>query len=170
MGSRLRRRCAFALAFLLFTATTHASDRIPVKVVSVVDGDTLVCLVDGKKEKVRLIGIDCPESTPNDKHAEDANHDCCHTPDELIALGKQAKEFTARFLDGKDVALELDAQERDKYGRILAYVWVDSEMLNSALLRAGLAKIMTIPPNVKRANYFYKLQHEAQDAKLGVWE
>lgn len=150
--------------------TVMAADRIPATVVKVYDGDTLLCRFDGREEKVRLIGVDCPESSDNSKHRRDERLDCCHNSDELIEHGKKAKEFTEHFAGvGKMVELELDVQERDVYGRVLAYVWVDGDMLNSALLREGHAKLMTVPPNVKRSKYFYKLQKEAQDKKVGVW-
>lgn len=115
----------------------------------VVDGDTIVVILDGKKEKVRMIGIDTPESVHPDKSR--------NTP-----MGKIASKYTKDNLEGKYVALETDAQERDKYGRILAYVYLDDKMFNKTLLEEGLAKLMTIPPNVKYADDFKKIEAERE--------
>lgn len=115
----------------------------------VVDGDTIVVILDGKKEKVRMIGIDTPESVHPDKSR--------NTP-----MGKIASKYTKDNLEGKYVALETDVQERDKYGRILAYVYIDDKMFNKTLLEEGLAKLMTIPPNVKYADDFKKIEAERE--------
>lgn len=115
----------------------------------VVDGDTIVVILDGKKEKVRMIGIDTPESVHPDKSR--------NTP-----MGKIASKYTRDNLEGKYVALETDVQERDKYGRILAYVYLDDKMFNKTLLEEGLAKLMTIPPNVKYADDFKKIEAERE--------
>ena len=116
----------------------------------VVDGDTIVVILDGKKEKVRMIGIDTPESVHPDKSR--------NTP-----MGKIASKYTKDNLEGKYVALETDVQERDKYGRILAYVYLDDKMFNKTLLEEGLARLMTIPPNVKYADDFKKIEAERQN-------
>ena len=116
----------------------------------VVDGDTIVVLMDGKKEKVRMIGIDTPESVHPDKSR--------NTP-----MGKIASKYTKDNLEGKYVTLETDVQERDKYGRILAYVYLDDKMFNKTLLEEGLAELMTIPPNVKYVDDFKKIEAERQN-------
>lgn len=116
----------------------------------VVDGDTIVVLLDGKKEKVRMIGIDTPESVHPDKSR--------NTP-----MGKIASKYTKDNLEGKYVTLETDVQERDKYGRILAYVYLDDKMFNKTLIEEGLAELMTIPPNVKYADDFKKIEAERQN-------
>lgn len=116
----------------------------------VVDGDTIVVLMDGKKEKVRMIGIDTPESVHPDKSR--------NTP-----MGKIASKYTKDNLEGKYVTLETDVQERDKYGRVLAYVYLDDKMFNKTLLEEGLAELMTIPPNVKYSEDFKKIEAERQN-------
>ena len=116
----------------------------------VVDGDTIVVLMDGKKEKVRMIGIDTPESVHPDKSR--------NTP-----MGKIASKYTKDNLEGKYVTLETDVQERDKYGRVLAYVYLDDKMFNKTLLGEGLAELMTIPPNVKYVDDFKKIEAERQN-------
>lgn len=111
------------------------------KVIRVVDGDTFVIDYNGTQEKVRLIGVDTPESVHPDASKN-------------TAAGIKASEYTKSLLTGKSVTLEFDVQERDKYGRLLAYVFVDGYMLNKKLLQEGYAVIATYPPNVKYLNDF----------------
>lgn len=137
---------------------------LPATVTYVVDGDTVyVALAGSKKEKVRFIGINTPESTRK-----------------VEPYGKQASTYTKKRLDGRKVWLELDVRERDRYGRLLAYVWLekpadDSEkevrakMFNAELLLEGYARVMTVPPNVKYVDYFKKYQREAREANKGLW-
>jgi micrococcal nuclease len=127
------------------------------KVVRVVDGDTFVIDYNGKEERVRLIGIDTPESVhPN----EEKN----------TKEGIKTSNYTKERLEGKMIKLELDVQERDKYGRILAYVYVDGNMYNKELLELGYAKLATYPPNVKYVDDFTKLQEQARENKVGLWK
>ncbi len=113
----------------------------------VVDGDTIVVKLNGKKEKVRMIGIDTPESVHPD-------------PSKNSPEGEVTSQFTREHLEGKYVRLETDVQERDKYGRILAYVYLGDEMFNKTLLKEGLATLMTVPPNVKYVDEFKAIQAE----------
>lgn len=136
---------------------TDLSDLSEYKVVRVVDGDTFIIDYKGKEERVRLIGIDTPESVhPNEsKNTEE---------------GIKTSNYTKERLDGKMIKLELDVQERDKYGRILAYIYVDGNMYNKELLELGYAKLATYPPNVKYVDDFTKLQEEARENKVGIWK
>jgi micrococcal nuclease len=130
----------------------------------VVDGDTVhVVLANGRKEKVRFIGVNTPESTKK-----------------IEPYGKEAAAYTERRLDGRKIWLEKNVAERDKYGRLLAYVWlsppkddgeaeVRARMFNAELLLEGYAQVMTVPPDVKYADLFVKLQREAREAKKGLW-
>jgi len=126
------------------------------EVLRVVDGDTIQIDYNGTKEKVRLIGIDTPESVHPDETRNNEN-------------GKIASDYTKALLTGKSVKLELDVQERDKYGRILAYVYLDGEMVNKKLLADGYAQVATFPPNVKYVDEFTEIQKEAKEAKRGLW-
>lgn len=122
-------------------------------VTRVVDGDTIEIEGAGK---VRLIGIDTPETVHPQKPVE--------------RMGKEATAATTVLALGKAVRLETDMQERDKYGRLLAYVWLPGgAMLNAELVRLGYAKVSTYPPNVKYQNRFLVLQREAVAAKRGLW-
>jgi micrococcal nuclease len=132
-------------------------------VTRVVDGDTAVVSLNGVSEKVRFIGINTPESTTR------------HEP-----YGAEASAYTKRALTGVTVYLETDADLRDQYQRLLAYVWlvqpragdaaeVRRSMFNARLLIDGYAQVATYPPNVKYVDVFLPLQREARDAHKGLW-
>lgn len=125
-------------------------------VVRVVDGDTVIVRIEGKEERVRLIGIDTPESVHPDASLNSE-------------LGAIASAYTKRLLEGKKVSLELDVQDRDHYGRLLAYVYLDGIMVNKTLLTAGMAQISTYPPNVKYVEEFLALEKVARDENIGLW-
>ncbi|MFW6248535.1 MAG: thermonuclease family protein, partial [Bacteroidota bacterium] len=84
--------------------------------------------------------------------------------------GKEASDFVKKMLEGKKVKLEYDVQEKDRYGRTLAYVYLeDGTFLNAELVRQGYAQVMTIPPNVKFSELFLDLQKKAREGELGLW-
>lgn len=130
-------------------------------VTRVVDGDTIVAKVRGKDYKVRLILVDTPESkAPNRPKGY---------------LGEEAKEYTTQRLEGKEIWLEKDVQPNDRYGRWLRYVYVDvndgkGEFFNGTLVRSGLARLATFPPNVKYVDAIREWQTEAREAGRGVWK
>lgn len=145
------------------------------KVLKVYDGDTILVELGSEKEKVRLIGIDCPEVWEDEKFVRDMRNEKTHSATEMLELGQKAKEFTeAAFTPETKVYLDRGRQERDKYGRMLAYVvlfrpiW-NWRLLNADLLRAGLARTMTIPPNDYYAEEFRKIEAEARAAGKGIW-
>lgn len=122
-------------------------------VAKVIDGDTLV-LKTG--QHVRLIGINAPE---------------LHHP--VLGeqpYGREAKEHLEKLIMGKKVRLELDVQTHDKYGRLLAYVYVGKIFVNAKMVEDGYAQVMTVPPNVKYQELFLKLQREAMEKGKGLWE
>jgi len=130
------------------------------KVVRVVDGDTIEVAYGGHTERIRYIGINTPEVHHPTKGEEPG--------------GREAAEINRQLLAGKRVQLEPDVQLRDHYGRMLAYVWIAQKdgsrvMVNAELLRLGYAQVMTIPPNVRYAETFLKLQREAREARRGLW-
>jgi micrococcal nuclease len=126
----------------------------PAKVIRVYDGDTIK--IDNG-ESVRYIGIDTPET---------------HHPYRPVEfLGKEATEVNKNLVGGKKVYLELDIQKRDKYGRLLAYIFLpDGTFVNAELARLGYAYTMTIPPNVKYTELFRKVAREAREKKRGLWQ
>src|SRR5438128_2331450 len=124
----------------------------------VVDGDTIVVHLGGRRERVRLIGIDTPESVkPN-------------TPVQCYALEASAR---TKALVPPDASIRLvgDVEARDRYGRLLAYVYRASDGLfvNLALAREGFAVPYTYPPNVAHAAEFVAAAAEARDAGRGLW-
>ena len=85
--------------------------------------------------------------------------------------GKEAKDFLTDLLLNKTVFLEFDLDKYDQYNRVLAYVYLeDNTFVNAELVKNGFARIMTIQPNSKYADSFYKLQQEARENKTGLWE
>jgi micrococcal nuclease len=131
---------------------TNAQERWAL-VQQVIDGDT-VKLSTG--ERVRYIGVDTPE---------------LHHPRKPVEFyAREAKEFNRRLVEGKRVRLEFDVQRYDRYGRLLAYVYLeDGTFVNAELLRQGYAQLLTIPPNVKYANMFLELQRQARENRRGLW-
>ena len=127
------------------------------RVLRVVDGDTIQVEVGGRREKVRYIGVDTPESVKPG------------TPVQCFA--KRASAFNARLVAGERVRLVADAEPRDRYGRLLAYVYRvrDGRFVNAALVRHGYAEPLTIPPNVAHAEEFRRLASAARRAGRGLW-
>jgi micrococcal nuclease len=118
----------------------------------VIDGDTIV-LKNG--ERVRYLGIDAPETRFSPFGAE--------------YYGEEAKKRNRELVEGRRVRLEFDVEKRDKYGRLLAYVFVDSIFVNALLLREGYAKLHFIPPNNRYLDLFIKLEKEAKLTNQGLW-
>ncbi len=132
----------------------------------VYDGDTFE-LEGGAR--VRLIGIDTPESYPNEKAARDSMRTGIDVGT-IVKTGKQAKEFVEKLIEGKEVRLEFDFEKQDKYKRLLAYAYLlDGTFINAKIVQEGYANLMTIPPNVKYADLFQKLYQEARENKRGLW-
>ena len=124
-------------------------------VVRIVDGDTIHVQLADRLEKVRYIGVNTPEVHHPLKGEEPG--------------GRAAAAVNRDLVSGRHVRLELDVQSRDRYGRLLAYVWVDGTMVNAELVRRGFAQVMTVPPNVRHQSLFLKLQREAREAGRGLW-
>jgi micrococcal nuclease len=159
---------------LLFPALTAASptsrDRGTDTVVHIVDGDTLTIQHNGRAEKIRLIGIDAPESSINNKTKKDAargNGDI----DTITKMGKEATHFVRKIVKpGDPIIIEFDKQTRDKYGRLLGYVYLSNgRMLNEEIVKAGYANLLTYPPNVKYQDRFLKAYREARENSRGLW-
>lgn len=144
----------------------------PWQVRRVVDGDTLELGREGKVEKVRLIGIDTPESYPGRKLDRDVQRSGKDAAT-ILALGARAKAHMAGLVEGRTVWLEDDAEPRDRYGRRLAYVWVEGPggrtLVNHALAAAGFAETLTIAPNVRRADELRAAVAAARAAGAGLW-
>jgi micrococcal nuclease len=117
-------------------------------VLRVADGDSFTCR---DSRRVRLIGIDSPERGQ-------------------LPFGSRAQLALRQMLPtGTAVRLEYDAAPTDQYGRVLAYVWVDSTLVNEAMVRDGWAVLYTVPPNVKYAERLGRAQNEARAGRAGLW-
>ncbi|MFZ2197973.1 MAG: thermonuclease family protein [Thermodesulfovibrionales bacterium] len=144
--------------FLLYgstgvSASHHAKDADAVRSEKIYDGDTIGAVVDGRFVKIRLLGIDAPEMDQR-------------------PWGKKSRECLRSLISAADskVSLEYDIDRRDKYGRILAYVWTqDGKMLNEEMMEKGCAVLFTFPPNVKYAARLRAAQKKAQEHKAGLW-
>ena len=135
------------------------------KIVRVKDGDTIVAEINGQEETVRLIGIDTPESVG--RYSDDPE-----------PYGVESSKFTKSVLtSNRTIYLTKDAGNRDKYQRLLRYVWLEKpnvsnvkeDMFNAILVKEGMANILTIPPNVKYAKVFELLEKEARELNKGLW-
>jgi len=127
--------------------------RMETAVTRVVDGDTFE-IKSG--EKVRMIGVDTPETVKPNHPVE--------------RYGKEASAYTKQLLTGQTVTLHFDIEPRDKYGRLLAYVYLpDGTFVNEKLLREGYGRVLTIPPNVKYADRFVQAEREARGRERGLW-
>lgn len=124
----------------------------------VVDGDTIDVIIDGNEERVRLIGIDTPETKRPD------------TP--IECFGPEASAFTEQLLPvGTPVRLERDIVGRDDYGRLLAYVYRadDGTFVNYEIMRQGFAQPLSIAPNDTFAELFVEAAHAAEADDAGLW-
>ncbi len=163
-----------ALIFVLLFSCDEVQQKdakVPCTVSRVIDGDTFHCrLQSGEDVKVRLIGVDTPESTDNPKAKRDSEKSGIPV-EEIIKMGKLAKEFTKQLIpEGEVVYLEFDVQQTDRYGRLLAYVWLrDGRMLNEVLIKEGYAQVYTVPPNVKYQERFIEAQRYARENRKGLW-
>jgi len=123
-----------------------------VKVIRVIDGDTIK--IEGDKV-VRYIGIDTPETV--------------HPSKPVQCYGKEASNKNKKLVEGKEVKLEKDVSETDKYGRLLRYIWLGDTLVNEYLVREGYAQSSSYPPDVKYQNRFIEAQRQAREEKKGLW-
>lgn len=127
------------------------------KVVKVTDGDTLKVQFNEKEESIRLLLIDTPETVKQGT--------------EVQLYGPEASEFAKKFFPiGSTVQIDIDQSERDKYGRLLAYVWKDGIMYQDAILNEGLAIVTYIyKPNTSYVDHLRNVEEQAKVANKGVW-
>lgn len=131
----------------------YTSKTMDAEVTSVIDGDTFrIRTNEGDTEKVRLLLIDTPEIGEQP---------------EPYAL--EARDYTKELLDGQTVHLEFDESERDQYGRLLAYVYVNDQMVNQLLLEKGLARVAVFPPDTLYLDDFRMIESRARESGLRIW-
>lgn len=122
------------------------------KVTRVIDGDTIE--IEGG-ERVRYIGIDTPETVDPRKTVQ--------------CFGIESSKKNKELVEGKMVRLEKDITDRDKYNRLLRYVWIDETLANLALVQGGFAHSYSYPPDIKYQDQFVTAERQAREAKLGLW-
>lgn len=148
---------------------TSSSELVPVSYIRAIDGDTILVILNGVEEKVRMIGVDTPESV----HSDETKN---------TVYGEKASEFTKNYLSGyKTLYLQYDEEKRDQYGRILAYVWlnndvdtgdkqnVEESMFNAILLKNGYAVDKVYLPNEAYADVFQNICDYAELNNVGLW-
>jgi len=138
---------AIILFLLLFIGCNAPPETA--KVIQVIDGDTIT--IEGGY-RVRYIGIDTPEIYPV-----------------LETYGTEAWQANRKLVEGKEVRLERDVSETDKYGRLLRYVYVDNVLVNAELVRLGLAEVKAYPPDTKYQDFLEQMKTEAREAGRGMW-
>ncbi|MGH7396165.1 MAG: thermonuclease family protein, partial [Candidatus Rokuibacteriota bacterium] len=129
---------------------------LPAAVVKVVSGDTIHVFVNGQVERVRYIGVAAPD--PGDA-----------APESGEAQGREALRFNRGLTNAKNVRIELDVQERDAEGRMLAYVWLGDVMVNAEIVGHGFGQVVTGGPNVRHHETLLRRQEHARASKLGIW-
>ncbi|WP_445152258.1 thermonuclease family protein [Baekduia sp. Peel2402] len=158
------RRFAPLLVILLAVAGGFVAGKIDgpddptsARVIRVVDGDTILVSLGGHEERVRYIGVDTPETVKPGAPVE--------------CFGKKASARNKELVAGRRVRLVRDAEERDRYGRLLAYVYREDDGLfvNASLVLDGYATALTIPPNTAHAAQFRYDAGEARRAGRGLW-
>jgi micrococcal nuclease len=127
------------------------------RVVDVVDGDTVKVRMGDRTETVRYLGVDTPETVKPGTRVQ--------------CFGKQASEYNRRLVEGRAVRLRYSVERRDRYGRLLAYVYVDGSKrsVNADLIARGYGEELVIPPNVEHAERYRRLEQQARDRRLGLW-
>ena len=134
-------------------SATTPYEKQKVKVVRIIDGDTIE--IEGKI-KVRYIGVNTPEF---------------HDPKKPIeCFGQAAADENKKLVEGREIFIQKDISEVDKYKRLLRYVWVGGTFVNDYLVRQGFAQVSTFPPDVKYQQQFLEAQTEAKENNRGLWK
>ncbi|WP_246231681.1 thermonuclease family protein [Sporosarcina jiandibaonis] len=130
---------------------------IPVELVRTIDGDTIKILYNGKEQNLRYLLIDTPELNHKQQGKQPFSEEAAKRNDELLKSGK--------------LEIEFDIGEReDKYGRLLAYVYIDGQSVQQKLVEEGLARVAYIyPPNTKHLDPYKAAEKKAQNTGIGIW-
>ena len=156
----MKNQLIFLFTFLFFFAQAQLQENTWYKVSKITDGDTFyVTTSSSEKYKIRLIGIDAPETRNVGVKVRKEY------------FGTEAKNFVTQLLRNKKVKLTFDVQKTDRYGRVLAYVYLENGIfLNQYLVEKGYAVVSTFPPNVKFVEKFTQAERNARKLKLGMWK
>lgn len=137
------------------TSTPHvAVSTTSADLVRVVDGDTIVVSIDGKKEFVRYIGIDTPE------YNDDGTTEC---------YAEAATKHNRELVTGHPLTLVSDKQNRDTYNRLLRYVYAGDTFVNADLVRGGYARAVAYYPDTAQRDLFEQLEYTARQSGVGIW-
>ena len=151
------------------TSKNNTANFVKAQIVHVSDGDTVTARIGNNKYKIRMIGVDTPETV--------------HPSKPVGFYGKEASNFTKSQLSGREVYLEKDVSDTDRYYRSLRYIWLElpknlanptfeevrDKMYNGIILRDGYGALATFPPNVKYLDYFRKLAQTAEREERGLY-
>ena len=142
------RNIIISLFLVLFVLPnlTHAEN---VQFLNLIDGDSILVVYQEHSQQVRLIGIDAPEWDQE--------------------YGSKAKAHAMGFCFGQSLRLEFDKERKDRYGRLLAYVYSGDKMLNEELVRAGLAIVIKVKPNTRYYARLKKIEGKARIERRGFW-
>lgn len=135
----------------------QSSTYIPVELVKTIDGDTIKIMYEGKEQNVRYLLVDTPETN--------------HPRLGKQPFGERATERNRELMNSGKLEIEFDIGERvDKYGRLLAYVYIDGESVQEKLIEEGLARVGYIyPPNTRHLDAYEEAQERAKEAGIGIW-
>ena len=149
--------CGLLLTGCELSEETQQADLEYAYVTRVVVGDTIKVDIGAEQYTVRYIGMDTPETV--------------HPSEPVEYMGKEASDYNKSLVEGRTVRLEYDIERYDRYGRLLAYVWLDeTTMVNYVLVKEGYANVATYPPNVKYQDDFIAAERYAREHELGLWK
>lgn len=141
---------------IIYPGVTAPASAEDAELIQVIDGDTIrVRMADGSEEKVRYIGIDAPEIAHPDSAGEYLGDEATARNAELLALGP--------------LRLQTDVDERDDFGRLLAYVWAGGVFVNEMMVADGYARARNYPPNLTRQEDLWYAHDAAREAGIGIW-
>lgn len=154
----MKKLLLFILLFFSFNVVYAKEGKVEVKLAKCVDGDTAHFMVDNEKVSTRFIAIDTPESV--------------HPNKDIEPFGKEASDYTCKALqDAKKIELEYDpkSEEKDKYGRAIAWVYVDDTLLQDTLIKKGYAKVAYLYDDYLYTDKLEESQKVAKSEQLGIW-
>ena len=146
------------LLLIIIPFNVYASDKIEVKLVKCIDGDTARLMIDGKEEKVRFLAIDTPETKHPTKGVE--------------PYGLQASKYTCNKLtNAKKIEIEYDenSDKQDRYNRQLVWVFTDDKLLQNELVKKGYAKVTYLYDDYKYTDILLKSEELAKQNKRGIY-
>lgn len=141
---------------ILSLVTACQSENAAIKVTEVVDGDTIRIEKNGEEQSVRLLLVDTPETN--------------HPSLPVQPFGKEASAFAEKRLEGEEIKLEYDGPKRDKYDRLLAYIWIDGSLFNEELLEQGLARYAyEYDPPYEYTERLKEAERKARQEDRAIW-